>query len=144
MLFERLLDVREEANLKQNEMAEILKTTQSNYSRWEKGKEIIPLVKLNLLCNYFNVSMDYMIGLTRKEEGNGKHTLNQKLIGFRLKTTRKKNFDTQVDLANFLKTSQSTVSAYESGKTLLLTAFAIQIVERYNISLDWLCGRKNN
>lgn len=85
-----------------------------------------------------------MIGLTRKEEGNGKHTLNQKLIGFRLKTTRKKNFDTQVDLANFLKTSQSTVSAYESGKTLLLTAFAIQIVERYNISLDWLCGRKNN
>lgn len=144
MLFERLLDVREEANLKQNEMAEILKTTQSNYSRWEKGKEIIPLVKLNLLCNYFNVSMDYTIGLTRKEEGNGKHTLNQKLIGFRLKTTRKKNFDTQVDLANFLKTSQSTVSAYESGKTLLLTAFAIQIVERYNISLDWLCGRKNN
>lgn len=142
MLFERLLDVREEANLKQNEMAEILKTTQSNYSRWEKGKEIIHLVKLNLLCNYFNVSMDYMIGLTRKEEGNGKHTLDPKLIGFRLKTTRKKNFDTQVDLANFLKTSQSTVSAYESGKTLLLTAFAIQIVERYNISLDWLCGRK--
>lgn len=45
MLFERLLDVREEANLKQNEMAEILKTTQSNYSRWEKGKEIIPLQK---------------------------------------------------------------------------------------------------
>ena len=54
MINNRILDIRENAQLSQLEMAEILMTTQSNYSRWESGKELIPLSKLNLLCNYFN------------------------------------------------------------------------------------------
>lgn len=141
MLSERLLDIRTDARLKQEEMAEILKTTQSNYSRWEKGTELISLKKLNLLCNYFNVSMDYTIGLTREENGNGKHELNSKTIGNNLKTIRKNNKVTQENLAKLLNTSQSTISAYENGKTTLLTAFALQIVKEYKISLDWLCGR---
>ena len=52
MLSERLLDIRDEAELNQEDMAEILKVSQSNYSRWENGKELIPLSKLNILCNY--------------------------------------------------------------------------------------------
>ena len=39
MLSERLLDIRDEAELNQEDMAEILKVSQSNYSRWENGKE---------------------------------------------------------------------------------------------------------
>lgn len=141
MLSERLLDIRVDAGLNQEEMAEILKTTQSNYSRWEKGTEFIPLKKLNLLCNYFNVSMDFTIGLSREENGNGKHELDSKVIGANLKNVRDENNLTQKDLAEFLNTSQSTISAYESGKTTILTAFILQIVEKYNVSLDWLCGR---
>lgn len=144
MLFERLLDIRMEADLTQEEMAEILKTTQSNYSRWENGTELIPLKKLNLLCNYFNVSMDYMIGLTRNETGVGKHEIDSKVVGKNLKSFRNTNGITQLEIAKVLNTSQSTISAYESGKTLILTAFAIEIVTRYNISLDWLCGRKDS
>lgn len=144
MLFERLLDIRVEADLTQEEMAEILKTTQSNYSRWENGTELIPLKKLNLLCNYFNVSMDYMIGLTRNETGVGKHEIDFKVVGKNLKSFRNTNDITQLELAKILNTSQSTISAYESGKTLILTAFAIEIVTRYKISLDWLCGRKDS
>lgn len=127
MLNERLKDIREDADLNQDEMAEILKTTQSNYSRWENGTELIPLRKLNLLCNYFNVSMDYVIGRTRDEDGNGKHEINLKVIGSRLQTVRTKFNLTQTDLAELLNTSQSTVSAYENGKTIILTAFALQI-----------------
>lgn len=52
MLSERLLDIRDEAELNQEDMAEILKVSQSNYSRWENGKELIPLSKLNILCNH--------------------------------------------------------------------------------------------
>ena len=62
--------------------------------------------------------------------------------GQRLKEFRKSNEITQTELANILNTTQSTISAYESGKTTLLTAFALEIVNKYNISLDWLCGRK--
>lgn len=51
---------------------------------------------------------------------------------------------TQKELALHLNTTQSTISANENGKTKLLTAFAIQIVYKYNVSLDWICGRTNN
>lgn len=142
MITERLKDIREENDLKQSEIAEILKTPQSNYSRWENGVELIPLKKLTLFCDYFDVSMDYVIGITRKSVGNGKHKLDSKIIGKNLKKLRDEKNLTQSDLAKLLNTSQSTISAYESGKTTLLTAFAIQIVNEYKISLDWLCGRK--
>ena len=36
---------------------------------------------------------------------------------------------------------EPTISAYESGKTTILTAFAYEICKRYNISMDYLCGR---
>lgn len=141
MLHERLLDIREDAEINQEQMAEILKTSQSNYSRWESGKEFINLRKLNMLCNYFNINMDYLIGKTRNIIPNGKHELDSKIIGKNLRIIRNKNNLTQKDLAKLLNTSQSTISAYESGKTIILTSFAIEIVKRYNESLDWLCGR---
>lgn len=142
MLEERLLDIRDSAELKQKDIAKILKTSQSNYSRWENGKELIPLNKMNLLCNYFKVNMDYVIGISRDSNCDKKYEINNNIIGERLKEFRKENGITQVNLAKFLNTTQSTISAYENGKTTLLTAFAIQIVKKYKISLDWLCGRK--
>ena len=141
MINNRILDIRENAQLSQLEMAEILMTTQSNYSRWESGKELIPLSKLNLLCNYFNVSMDYVMRLGKNTQPCKKIKLNEKIIGKRLKLIREKNNLFQSDIATLLNTSQSTISAYENGKTLLLISFAYQICKQYNISLDWLCGR---
>ena len=141
MITERIRDIREEKDLRQIDVAKILNVSQANYSRWENGTEFMPLKKLTIFCNYFNVSMDYVIGITRNNTSTGIHELNSKTIGNNLKEFRKKHGITQVELANFLNTTHSTISAYESGKTTLLTAFAIQIVKKYHISLDWLCGR---
>ena len=142
MISERLLDIRDDAELNQVDMAEILKVSQANYSRWESGKELIPLSKLNLLCNYFGVTMDYVIGIARTSKVSKKYELDNRIIGKRLKEFRKNNNMTQVQLANFLNTTQSTISAYENGQTTILISFALQIVHSYHISLDWLCGRK--
>ena len=141
MITERIRDIREEKDLRQIDVAKILNVSQANYSRWENGTEFMPLKKLTIFCNYFNVSMDYVIGITRNNTSTGIHELNSKTIGNNLKEFRKKHGITQVELANFLNTTHSTIRAYESGKTTLLTAFAIQIVKKYHISLDWLCGR---
>lgn len=141
MFIEKIKYLREYNNLKQIEIAKILKITQANYSRWENGIETIRLNKLNDLCNYYNVSMDYIIGKTNNKHSNKIIKLNKIIIGKRLKETRIKNNDTQQNLAKFLNTTQSTISAYESGKTLILTLFAIEICNKYNISLDWLCGK---
>ena len=141
MITERIRDIREEKDLRQIDVARILNVSQANYSRWENGTELMPLKKLTIFCNYFNVSMDYVIGITRNNTSTGTHELNSKTIGNNLKEFRKKHGITQAELANFLNTTHSTISAYESGKTTLLTAFAIQIAKKYHISLDWLCGR---
>ena len=142
MLYLRIKDIREDADLTQKDMSKILKTSQSNYSRWENKKELVPLKKLAILCNYFNLNMDYVIGFSNNKKLSSKYNIQKKNIGEKLKILRKRKKITQKDLARLLNTSQSTISAYESGKTTLLTAFAFQIIEKYHVSLDWLCNDK--
>ena len=61
-------------------------------------------------------------------------------MGKRLRKIRLKNGYSQRQLAELLNTTQSTISAYENGETLILTAFAYQIAKQFHISLDELCG----
>lgn len=142
MNFERLFFLREEQDLFQNDMANILNVKQVNISNWENGKEIIPLTKLNMYANYFNVSLDYIMKLSDKKiPSTNRNDLDKILIGKNIKIIRRQNNLSQQDLANVLNTTKSTIWAYETGKTLILTAFAYQICVKYNVSLDWLCGR---
>ena len=68
--------------------------------------------------------------------------LDKKIIGQNIKKVRLDNDITQKELATILHTNQSVISAYESGKTLILTAFAIELCLKYHVSLDKLCNRK--
>lgn len=88
--------------------------------------------------------MDYVLGITRNNNFNGIKKYDNKITGHNLRKLRKDNNITQEQFSFFLNTTQSTISAYENGDTTLLTAFAIQIVNKYNISLEWLCGRKKS
>lgn len=68
MNFQKLIEIREDLGLKQKDIANILNITQQSYSLWENGTKIIPLKHLNSLCNYYNVSMDYLIGRINKKK----------------------------------------------------------------------------
>lgn len=141
----RLFDLREYKDLSQIKLADYLGITQQTYSLWEKGTKIIPLKYLNNLSNFYEISMDYIVGLTDEKNNSGiiKLTeLNKNEIGSRIKKIREDNNLTLRDLAKELNTTSSTISAYETGKTLILTAFAYQICIKYNVSLDWLCGKR--
>ncbi len=133
--------LRDMRDLKQKDIAAILEVSQSNYSRWENNIEYIPLTKLNSLCNYYEVSMDYMFSFSEINNYKYKNELNRMEVGSNLKKFRKKYNITQIELANMLNTTQSTISAYESGKTMILTSFALFLVDKYGISLDELCNR---
>jgi len=141
----RLFDLREYKDLSQIKLADYLGITQQTYSLWEKGTKIIPLKHLNSLSNFYEISMDYIVGLTDEKNNSGiiKLTeLNKNEIGSRIKKIREDNNLTLRDLAKELNTTSSTISAYKTGKTLILTAFAYQICIKYNVSLDWLCGKR--
>ncbi|MGX8699203.1 MAG: helix-turn-helix domain-containing protein [bacterium] len=62
--FSRLKDLREDHDLKQAEVAELLGIRQTVYSRYERGYQNIPLEHLIFLSAYYGVSTDYMLGLT--------------------------------------------------------------------------------
>lgn len=138
---ERLIEIREDNSLSQRDLASILNISKSTYARWETQEQIIPLNRLVDYCNYFKVSMDYALNLSNENKYKKPiSSLDRKLIGNNIKLIRKKFSLTQQNLADLLNTSHSTISAYEAGKTLILTIFAYQICLKYNISLDWLCG----
>ena len=142
MNFERLFFLREEKDLTQEDMGKILNVSRVAISQWETGKEIIPLEKLNAYSNYFNVSLDYILQISNvKEYKIVNKSLDPKIVGKRLLYIRHKFDITQEELANDLNTTHSTISAYESGKTLILTCFAYEIAIKYKLSLDWLCGK---
>lgn len=142
MIFEKLKNLRENNDLTQRQIALKLNVSKSTYNRWETGETFIPLKHLNNLCNFYNLSMDYIVNLSNnKNYDNVKNEINKKIIGKRIFYLRKKFNLSQNDLAKLLNTSHSTISAYENGKTLILTVFAYSIATKFNISLDWLCGR---
>ena len=59
----KLRDLREDKDLSQAEIARVIKTTQQHYSKIEMGKADINGEKLKLLAKYYNVSVDYILGL---------------------------------------------------------------------------------
>lgn len=142
MIIDRLKDIREDKDLTQKEIAKILNITQPTYSAFENGTKIIPLKHLNTLCNYYDVSLDYILTLSNERKTTNNITiLDKNKIGKNIRQVRLENNLTLRNLAQELKTTHSTINAYELGKTLILTAFAYQICKKYNVSLDWLCGR---
>lgn len=144
--YNRLSYIRDFYELKQNEVASKLKISREYYSCFETNRSYIPLVYLNEFCNLFNVDMDYVFYLSdikKRKETYNISKIDKKEVGERLRLIMVINHVTQKDIAKILNTSQSTISAYQNGMTLILSAFAIQLAKKYHFSLDWLVGREN-
>lgn len=62
-VYQRLKDLREDADKSQEEIAKIIGTSQSYYAQYETGKRVIPFERMIALARYYNVSLDYLAGL---------------------------------------------------------------------------------
>lgn len=67
--------LREDKDLKQIEIANVLGTTQQHYSKYETGEYELPLRALITLADYYNVSADFLTGRTECKEGIGGLTI---------------------------------------------------------------------
>ncbi len=70
MYFRRIRDMREDFDLSQKQIAEYLGIAQTVYSRYERGFQTIPLEHLISLADYYQVSLDFLTGRSRKKEVN--------------------------------------------------------------------------
>ena len=64
MLLERLKALREKAKVKQEDLANSIHTSRGTYSMYENGRRQPPYEVLVNLADYYNVSVDYLLGLT--------------------------------------------------------------------------------
>ena len=64
MYVNRLRDLREDRDLKQKDLAEVLQVHQTTYSDYELGRLNIPVGVLHNLADYYNVSVDYLLSRT--------------------------------------------------------------------------------
>lgn len=145
MNISRLEELRETCDLNKIDLANILNVSNSIYARWENNKSNIPTNRLVEIANYFKVNIDYILELTNtKKVIESSNHIDKNKCGERIKSIREKEKLTLRDLASILNTSNSTISAYETGKTLILESFLYDICKKYGYSADWILGRSND
>ena len=59
---EKLRGLREDNDLTQAQVAQVLNTSQTMYARYERGANEMPIRHLVMLCKFYNVSADYLLG----------------------------------------------------------------------------------
>ena len=67
MKFQRIQDLRIDSDLSQKKIGEILHISQRSYSHYETGSRNIPIEMLIRLANYYDTSIDYLVGRTERK-----------------------------------------------------------------------------
>ena len=62
-IYQRMKDLREDRDLSQEDIAKVLQTTRKQVSKYETGKQMMGADKYIKLAKYYNVSLDYLMGL---------------------------------------------------------------------------------
>ena len=71
---EKLRGLREDNDLTQTQIAQVLETSQTMYARYERGANEMPIRHLVTLCHFYNVSADYFLDTAPKEHLPQKRT----------------------------------------------------------------------
>ena len=141
----RLEILRDEKDLLKKDVAKEIGVVESVYSEWENNKLSIPTKRLYQLAEFFNVNIDYMVGLTNnkiKIKVNKDIDINE--VSLRLKEVRKSLNMSMRELSTKLNTSSSAISNFENAKYLILSSFLVELSKISNYSIDWILGRSNN
>ena len=139
-----LVFLREEKDYLSKDMAKFLNIPPSVYSEWENNKLSISTKRLYELGEFFNVNIDYLVGLSSKRINlKTNKVLDQKETSLRLKEVRENMNLSMRELAQKLNTSSSAISNYENNKNLILSSFLIELSKISNYSIDYILGRNN-
>ncbi len=142
---EKLKELRDINELRQEDLANILHINRRVYSQYEREYVIIPIKHLITLCDYYNVSLDYIFNFTNFQNYENEIIgIDKKLAGRKLKEFRKESNLTQVKLAEILNTFHQVIANYENGTNIIATPFLYTICTKYNISADYLLGKIDN
>lgn len=125
-----------------NELALVLNVSLSSYKLYENGTIPMSLEEINILSSYYNVSFDYLLGLSKKTEKNHfRKSIDYRYLNFSLRYLRKMSKLSQKDLAEDFNYSISSISRFERNGKQVTLDYLIKMAKRFNISSDYLCGK---
>lgn len=140
--FKRLKDIREDNDINQERMAEILGVNRSTYSLWELGINIIPLYSLCDFADYFNFSLDYVLGLSNNKGSKDLiKGLDLEILGNNMKAIRVKHNLSQENIANMLDVTQACIARYEKGIICISISNLYKFSKEFKVTINSLCGK---
>lgn len=143
MIDNNLKIAREDLEMTQKELGLVLGVSEFTISGWETGKDYIPLRHLIKLCNQYDLSIDYILGFTRKNEDYSKiNKINKNTIGNKLKNIRLEHNYTQYKIADEIEISQSSYSNFESGRNIISSIALYTLAKKFKLSIDEILDRK--
>ena len=136
-MYPHIRDIREDRDKLQRELADYLGITSTAYGKYETGQNKIPVKNVILLAEYYDVSVDFLLGETRSLD---RHPLAAEKGDSRIRLIRKRYNLNQSQVAEKINMSQMGYSKYETGETMLNTHVLIKLARIYNVSIDYLLG----
>ena len=139
---ENLKYLRERQGILQKELSNAINIAVTQYCNYENEVELMPIKHLNTICEFLNISLDYIFSFTDiKQYPNSSNKIDNILMSKRLKEFRKYNKLTQVKLATILNIGNGTIAGYETGKFIISTPSLYTICKKYGVSADYLLGK---
>ena len=132
----RLKDLREDKFWNQQTIASLLNINRRTYAEYELQNNMLPIKYIPKISNIYNVSIDYICGITNKPSPSITSTFDNTKILSNLRILREQNNLTQKALALSLSYGQNTISEYENGIRTIPLDYLIKTALFYHISLD--------
>ncbi len=139
----RIANLRVANNLSQIDIAKILNLSLTVYKKYELNEACMKLEQLNIIANMFNVSLDYLLGLSNYSQVQKKISdeIDYKYLRFSLKYQRRMKRIKQAEIAKNFNMATQTVHNYEKFAKNMSVNYLIQFAKRFKISIDYICGK---
>ncbi len=136
-----IANLRIKNNLSQAKMAKLLNVSLKTYKAYENGHKIMKLKTLDLINKYFNISIDRLLKLTKERRYNTTYKkINYNHLVMQIVLIRKLHKLSQKELAKQMNINTHTLIRYEKGEEISII-FLIKFAKKFNISVDYLCGK---
>ena len=136
-MLKNLKKCRQTLDLTQTELGKVFNVSKTTVAGWENGFDYMPLSKIIKFCNKYKFTIDYVTGLTNKNNHfEPLPILSKKEMGIKIRKLRKSLGLTQKQLADKCGITQTTLSNYENGKNLITAVTLYTICKTYKISMD--------
>lgn len=137
---ERIKKLRIQKGLTQTELANDLGMTQSTVYKYEKGLRKVPMDVLTSFANYFDVTVDELLGKEDDYDITNSDNAIEKNFSHIIKSLRLENDLTKFEVAEHMGLTSEDVLKYENGSSQIPLSILIKFSSYYNVGIDQLLG----